>query len=49
MKRSVNISKKDEVGMNEWWCMWYCCPKCNNNEIADGFKYCPKAFEKESN
>jgi len=30
-----------ESGMDEVYCMWYCCPKCGYDMIMISFKYCP--------
>lgn len=26
---------------DEWWCPWYDCPNCKENECTPDFKYCP--------
>ena len=34
-------NKDDQVGMDEWWCMWFKCKKCGDGSITWNFNYCP--------
>jgi len=42
----IKIGKKDDIGKDEWWCNWYKCPNCGENNIARCFDYCPNCGRK---
>ena len=46
MAKKVKIGKKDEDGMDSWWCMFYKCPACGKNNVAYSFNYCPDCGRK---
>jgi len=41
----IKIGEQDSTGMDEWWCMWFRCPKCKagsvSGHIYSSFKFCP--------
>ena len=39
MKRT--ITKENNSGMDEWWCRWFTCPNCGEEDITFDFKFCP--------
>ena len=34
-------NEADQVGMDEWWCMWFKCKKCGEENITWNFNFCP--------
>ena len=43
---SVPIGESQNTGHDEWYCKWYRCPKCEKNDIARWFSYCPNCDAK---
>lgn len=41
----IKVNDKDKF-YDEMCCNWYICPNCKNDDVAEGFSYCPDCGEK---
>ena len=43
---SVAIGEAQNMGYDEWYCKFYRCKACGNNDITDWFSFCPRCGRK---